>query len=106
MSNDLTMIPVLWAVRYPKTGGLLMDESEDFIRRWSAAIPGSTVLRLDVPALLRVAWAAREAREWQLDAAQAGDDVWRAATVAQAALEAVAALDAALAALDTTAPTG
>jgi hypothetical protein len=53
VSGDLTAIPALWVVRYPETGRLLIDESEEFIRGWSTTVPGSTVLRLDVPALLR-----------------------------------------------------
>jgi hypothetical protein len=92
VSGDLTAIPALWVVRYPETGRLLIDESEEFIRGWSTTVPGSTVLRLDVPALLR----AKEALGALCDAI---DNAM--CTNAEAVDAAVAEGRAALAALDT-----
>lgn len=52
MSDDLTTIPVLWAAFNPRTGAFFIDEHEKYVREMASTVPGATVLRIDVPALL------------------------------------------------------
>lgn len=92
MNNDLTTIPLLWAAYNPRLGNFFIDQHEKYVREMASFVPGATVQRLDVPALLR----AKQALGALCDAI---DDA--ITTNAVAIDEAVAEGRAALAALDT-----
>lgn len=59
------------------------------------------MIRIDVPALLRVARAARRNREIRLSAAYVGRDIYQAWEVEREEFDTAQELDDALAALDT-----
>lgn len=100
MKTPLDNVPVLWVARCPGTDHLFIDADEDFVRGIASTTPGATVLRIDVPALLRVAHAARRNREIRRSAAYVGRDIYQAWGVEREEFATAQELDAALATFD------